>query len=318
MLKKFAIILIITTGITFANDAVFKGNGRNLLPVRETNVQMVSELIYITYGKGLGFQVEVINTFKNWGKATDLTVGFPFKVYYPGIEEDSIGTIRKNYSPDFEVYADGIKLKTRLNYNNNYSDEYNVVYLFNLHFDPGETKILRHKYTVGGTITSTGEWDFEYILKTGALWKGNIESIAIVVEIPLVDVQKVQAVWPSERSAFKENGNVYLTWKFVNIKPDFNLTLGGFSNYFNSLAFENIADMIQTNELPVYIKGNKRYLRNLIFARFGYPFKNPFVRAQFYYNNKILKNITLKPNKDFKITDIPSKYLALVKKLNEK
>jgi len=245
-------------------------------------------------------------------------VGFPFKVYYPGIEKDSLGFIRENFDPHFKVYADGIELPTNMNYSKNYSEEYNVIYLFNLHFGKNETKILRHKYTVGGTYFSQGGWEFEYVLKTGALWNGNIESIAIVLEIPVEKVQKFQTVWPREKNVFSRGNKIFLTWKYENIKPDFNLKLGGFSNYLNGMRPEDLLNKVDSNKIQLYRPGYRRYLINLIFARYGYPFKNPFVRAQFYFKNKIMKKITFKPRKDFNIKDVPQKYLVLVKKLRNK
>lgn len=35
-----------------------------------------------------------------------------------------------------------------------------------------------------------------------------------------------------------------------------------------------------------------RYARNKVFASYGYPFKNPFVRAQFYYEGSPYKEST--------------------------
>ena len=282
MRQSFIIIQFFLFTICYSNDSVFKGNGETLKPVQATDVQMVSELIYITY-TGDNFNVEVTATFKNHGSETDLRIGFPFDVYYPGIEDDSLYDISKEYNPNFQVTADGILLQSKPQFPGS-SSEYNVVYLFNLHFDQNETIILNHKYSVGGSNSSIGDWDFKYIMETGSLWYDNIESIAIVLEIPIENVTKFQTVSPKEHAAFQQDDKIFLTWKFQNIKPTFNLELGGLPFVFNNQTvnefFNTINEFLNPNEngyMGYMGDENKRYYKNLIFAIYGYPFKNPFV-----------------------------------------
>ncbi len=62
-------------------------------------------------------------------------------------------------------------------------------------------------------------------------------------------------------------------------------------------------------------EGERRYLINLIFAIYGYPFKNPFVRNQFYSQRNIFHKIKFKPDEHFNISKIPKEYLEIVEKL---
>jgi len=317
MFLRSIILLLLILNFILANDTVIKGQGENIQPAKSADVQMVSELIYITYGKGLGFEVNVIATFKNHGPSVDLSVGFPFEVFYPGIEDDSLNEISKEYDPNFTVRADGIELETNEHLTSKLIAGYNVIYLFNLHFNENEIKIIEHKYTVGGSYGSNGVWNFNYIMKTGSNWKGKIESISIVLEIPKNDVPKFQNIIPSEHNAFEKDNNIFLTWKFEEIKPDFDLIASGSDDLLYINTKKEVVNLIKTK---IDYLGNNRYYKNLIFALNGYPFKNPFVWNQFYNLKRYLyalPDIELKQNDNFKIEDIPSEQMELIKKLNE-
>jgi hypothetical protein len=321
MWKFTFLVFLIFIELTWANDAVYKGNGSDLKPVQESNVQMVSELIYITYGPGMGVDVDVITTFKNHGPAVDLQVGFPIILAGLWDIEDTLHTLPEKYDPGFEIWIDGLKVQTIRQITGEKSEgNFDILYLFNVHFEKNETKIFKHHYNAGGYYSSIGDWSFEYILKTGALWKDKVESIAIVVEIPKYYIPEVQTVWPKEQKVLEDKKSVYLIWKYIDIDPDFNLKLGRLPamwrlktaeellDYLASLQF-NSADLMMLNE------GERRYLINLIFAIYGYPFKNPFVRNQFYSQRNIFHKIKFKPDEHFNISKIPKEYLEIVEKL---
>lgn len=318
MKSKILFSLLLFSLICFANDSIYKGDGITVYPVKSSNIQMVAEVVYITEGVGLGWQVEVVATFRNYGPAETVQIGFPFRAYTPGFEFDPDSMDIEDYpvKPKFHAYVDGIEVPSapKIGIKNPELDIlYDLVYTFNVHFAKDETKMIRHLYTVGGNMSSSGDEEFTYVLKTGSLWKGNIESVAIIVELSKKAASKIDYIWPKEHNVIEKSNTLLLTWKFKNIKPDFDLEIGKLS--FVNQQWKSLDTLLVYYEKFPYIykkKGVYRYLKNAIFALYGYPFKNQFVNSQFYlemtsdmWGNKEYR---FKENPLFKISDIPEKY----------
>jgi len=138
---------------------------------------------------------------------------------------------------------------------------------------------------VGGDV-------FTYILRTGSLWKDSIEKLSITLEIDKKDAPYWQSVFPPEQKAEERGGKLYLYWSYENIKPGFDLTVEHLPTVFSNLSLAEILKHPDLSVDELLKRANTpgieihpewaRYFRNLTYARYGYPFKNPYVRAQFY------------------------------------
>lgn len=216
--------LFTTVNPVFGNDAVYHGSGVTVYPTKHDNIQLVSEVITITKGVGLGWGVEAVLNFKNHGNKTSIQMGFPFDTDGPNDPDDKEENVP---DPRFRTFIDGKELKVTKKKGWSKSPwqdlSFPIVYTFTVPFERGETRSIRHTYSVRGTEWSNGEYEFKYILKTGALWKGVIESIKAIMILPGSTAAEVTTIKPLEHNRQKKQEATVLSWEFHNIKPDFNI-----------------------------------------------------------------------------------------------
>jgi hypothetical protein len=290
------------------NDAVFSGDGVTVFPVKTADIQMVTDSVAIKRGGDLGWLVEVITTFKNYGPDTVVQIGFPFNYATPetaDTEFEGEFPIR----PDFKAFVDDKPVPVtpkRGALSEDTGLAYDLVYLFNVNFRQGESKTIRQTYTVGGTQNSMGGNIFNYILKTGSLWKDSIENLSIALEIEKKDAPYWQSVSPPEHKAEDRGGKLYLYWSYKNIKPNFDLTVEHLPIGLSNLTADELLKhpdlsvgeiLEQVNSQGAYLEPKwARYFRNLTYARYGYPFKSPFIRAQFYETGNLKENPLFEPS----------------------
>ncbi len=208
----------------FGNDSSYHGSGVTVYPIKNDNIQLVSEVLTITKGAGLGWGVEAVLNFKNHGNKTSVQMGFPFDTdgpNDPGDREEDVP------DPKFRTFVNGEETKVTKKKGWSKSPlqdlNYPIVYTFKVAFEKGESKTIRHTYSVQGTEWSNGEYEFKYILKTGALWKDNIENIKIKMILPKSSVSEITRIAPKEHKVDQDQDNNLLFWEFYDIKPDFNI-----------------------------------------------------------------------------------------------
>lgn len=211
MLKHFisvAIIVLLSSApaIVQADDSVYSGDGYHVYPIQNSDVQLVAETIVITDkyafsgGPRFGddrFTINVDMTFKNHGPDTTLQMGFPVMVNNRGGEIVEIDT-------HFRTWVNGKKVKVirkqgipnPLNENLRFSK---TVYTYSVSFKQGETKEIKHSYNVGGFDVNTGRWELEYILRTGALWKGVIEDFSLIYKTHISKAKNIFGFLPREQ-----------------------------------------------------------------------------------------------------------------------
>jgi len=298
MLKNLisvAIILLLTSAPTIvqADDTVYSGDGYNVYPIQNSDVQLAQETIVITDnyafsgGPRFGhdrFTINVDMTFKNHGPDTTLQMGFPVLIDARDGEAVEIKT-------HFRTWVNGkeVKITRKQGVPNPLKDDWhfsNTVYTYTVSFNRGETKKIKHSYKVGGSDTSVGSWELKYILRTGALWKGVIEDFSLTYKTHISKAKDIVGFLPREQKAIVKGKALHLLWNFQNFEPqnDF-LVMGGSSQYHwmaTSVAQDiNVKDVKKSYSYES--SAILRYVKNKVFASYGYPFKSPFVRAQFYY-----------------------------------
>lgn len=315
----FLCFLLICSGRT--DDAVYFGDGASVFPLQSNDIQMVSEIIYIKYTNSKFWKVEVEEKFKNHGSATDVQIGFPFDTFEEfDIPDDYTGNtenIKSEYDPKFKTYINGEAVEVVSKYglkNPQINFHSKWVYTSDVHFDEQEEKVVRHTYVVEGESNSIGQATFKYILKTGALWKGNIENISIKLEMKDNDASVFYEISPAEHKARKEGEKISLNWEYQNLKPDFNIIISSLRR--PPTAIDGNIKLYSKNKLPdneAYL----RYMRNQVFAHYGYPFKNPFWNAHFYSEYyKTYLNYQLDSN--FKMEKIKQEHLDFIGRIREK
>jgi len=331
MFKKLILLLIIVLlanapTIIQADDSVYMGDGYHVYPIQNSDVQLVAETIVITDsyafrdGPRFGsdrFTINVDMTFKNQGPDTTLQMGFPIIIVYRDSESIEIKT-------NFRTWVNGkeVAITRKQGMPNPLKEDMDfskTVYTYTVSFKKGETKKIKHSYNVGGTDFNTGRWELEYILRTGALWKGRIEDFSLTYKTHLAKAKNIIGFRPREQRAVLKGNALDLLWNFKNYKPkkDF-LVVGGATDINPTLLVESslsedmkaIASDPTTRNL--LSPEDLRYAKNKVFASYGYPFKSPFVRAQFYYPGS-----SYKESASFSEKKISKEHLAYVEFLSK-
>lgn len=83
-----------------ADDAVYRGDGIDVYPLENTDIQMVAEVITITRRGSDRFDVDVDMTFKNHGAKTTVQMGFPI------LADESDGE-RTEFDPHLKTWVNG-------------------------------------------------------------------------------------------------------------------------------------------------------------------------------------------------------------------
>jgi len=174
------------------------------------SVRMVSERVQARVSTEL---IEVDCTFlmKNEGPADTVLVGFP---------DGSMGGENCNDLMSFRSWVDGHEVEcTRLpdaqaapGDSEACIDYWWVKPVF---FPRGGARILRDRYTVWPeSFPGLGLGAFEYILSTGASWKGNIGTAEVTATLTDIPPEWVTRTLPEAR----RSGRVY-RWTFHNFEP---------------------------------------------------------------------------------------------------
>jgi hypothetical protein len=172
---SFLLLLGTSSSIAFANDGYWSSTGAAFpFKKRHHSIQMMAEDIRI-HLNDKNARVEVLFTFKNHGKATAVTMGFP--------EEGYNGPERTIHG--FRSWVDGapVKVKRRkLRPQDEAEMGWRAAYLKDVKFGAGQTRKVRVSYTgdYGGDVSGKG--NLSYVLRTGNSWKGPIGQCRVTVD----------------------------------------------------------------------------------------------------------------------------------------
>jgi|WetSurMetagenome_2_1015567.scaffolds.fasta_scaffold120901_1 hypothetical protein len=152
----------------------------------------------------------------NEGKARKIQIGYPNMSYY------SNSDFRQFRFNPINVYENGEKINDvrfykpdTLNLRNN--DNHNKPwYLWDTHFDENETRVIILSYSLPhGVIKNNLYYSFDYLLSSGAGWKGNIDTAEIVVNLKNLDKNLILKTSPDN---FTISGN-QIVWKLYGFEP---------------------------------------------------------------------------------------------------
>lgn len=346
------ILLTVISSVTFADDGAFEGEGANVYPISNNDVQMVSETINISYIPGeynnpnnirsSYWEVDVTMHFLNHGPPATIQMGFPFKEpYSPDYRpDDDENTDSSEEEPAyaFKSYVNGKSVKTITKkgvLNPELPERYNFekVMTFSVHFNAGEKKVIRHTYNVGGESYSDGSSFLKYILITGGLWRGVIEDCEITLKAPAKVLANFDDISPREHNARVEKDTVFLSWSFKNLKPDFDLELtkyGDRNPQDRHDPFLGNTDLPLTKEiLDSFLYANKKELSvkraeelrhhiNRIYAYYGYRFQKPQLKDLYYYPGSSYRTGSpYREDTSFSEDKIPTNHKLFIKYLHD-
>ncbi len=235
----YLIFLFPTT--LLGDDTLVGGNGYTVFPINTDKIQMLSEHVKITMGSYNSSEsavpirkafVRCIFVFKNISnKGIKAIVGFPTDIYdgYGGlilpdlndftsyisgrpvkveIKKEIIGEKTKIAitAPTFQYYEGGQK-KVK---------PYRYWYTWEVNFPALKKVVLKNSYWITLSSDQEKQW-FDYILTTGANWKGNIGKAVIEVIYPSAKDLKKRVIKIEPEGYMTYGNKIY--WEFKNFKP---------------------------------------------------------------------------------------------------
>lgn len=309
-----SVVLLVSVPDALANDGYYAGDGATIRPAQTTHVQLAGESVVVTMwgpdesspgNRRMKWRVDATLHFRNLGEPTTVLMGFPFGPQinvYPGKSERH----RDYWDPHFRTWVDGEETATTimgaLPDAGLHRPEGETVYTFPVAFASDQVRTVRHRYWAGGYASSPGQSDFSYILTTGALWAGHIDTAVVRVIFPQKEANQVDVVCPHEHDSWREGEQIVLEWRWQDLEPDFDLTVRSFpralhemaldeltagtQRYWRGYSFGSVFDDERPNPCEV------RWFCNRTLAEYGYPFHTAFVRAQFYQDGKLKEDPT--------------------------
>ena len=174
---------VVLTGTSFGDDTFIYDNGHAVYPINTDKVRMVSEKITVKMGERhahVACEFIFENTTQNEITAK---LGFPSLEHRPELAES--GQLR-----NFTSSINGVKAKVELK--NELGKKYDPVlkksfefirpwHIWNVVFPPEQKITIENYYDVSLSFNYYNRW-FEYILTTGANWKGPIGYAVIEIE----------------------------------------------------------------------------------------------------------------------------------------
>jgi hypothetical protein len=202
-------------------------------PIRSGDVRLCDERIDIDLYEDY-YTVRVDYNFKNEGGAQPVSMGFP----------NVSGSYMLAPITDFEAFEGKKKLKSYRKNDDSSKDEYQRKFFecFDLSFAAGEKKNIVNTYRSGYVRDYDGTHrSLTYILKTGALWKGTIDSVMAYIHLNNFTIEDMAGrtgycyldkklntvsygpltIAPSRYSHNKKTNT--LEMKFTDVEPDFDI-----------------------------------------------------------------------------------------------
>lgn len=224
------LLLLIAAGTTVSCCALVADdsgmsivNGGAVQPLdQHPSIRMVREAVDIKLGKIAGDDWPVFVRcqfqFNNDGPATDATIGFP-EAAEAGGDTSFLGRLK-----GFKSWVDGKQavvkyMPSSKNPKGELAQRYKAWYVKKVHFDAGQSRTVVDVYSarLGVSGDSSGEmsFNFAYILRTGANWKGLIDEAIIRADESAAG--KGYSIEATPSGYKSRNGK--FTWTFKSFKP---------------------------------------------------------------------------------------------------
>ncbi|MVN20857.1 hypothetical protein [Mucilaginibacter arboris] len=275
-MSKYLLLLILFNLIglfTYADIIPNPINVKGIVPAQPVNIQMVSELVTVDLYKDSSF-VECVFNMHNFDKAQDLEIGFPIMNFYLWSSNLSESLTSQKTKNQFEVFVRENKInkvdifvpqnllsmlsghdgQERYKLLQDYQNQNKPWYLWKVHFDQNESLKIIVKYRLPSGAVKSNRF-FNYLLSTGAAWKGPIENAKVVVNLKNIPTDQLLSTTPKEH--FKINGQ-QLIWNFKNLQPTIK------DDIF--IKYEAVKGQYKSfmDKLPVWYIDGKKYLSSNI------------------------------------------------------
>lgn len=177
--RALAVLLLTAlTSLVHADDGWWStAGGMASFGKSHPTIRMVSEDLNIQLREGRNARVDVLFTFRNEGRATQVTMAFP-ETY----EMRTMGSL-----DGFKTWVDGKRVSvqrkiTKKGDPNEPDSEGSAVWLKTVPFRADQTRKVRVTYNAWYSGNTSGDLSLSYVFTTGASWKGPIGTCKITVD----------------------------------------------------------------------------------------------------------------------------------------
>ena len=202
---------------------------KGIVPRYPVNIQMVSEKVVVDLFKDSSIVTCTFN-MKNFGNSKEIEIGFPMMSFYNW--RDNTADVKDKfdvwvndklinkvniYIPEElkkDVNEDITAINSRLSLAENENKPW---YLWKTKFAKNESVQIIVKYSLPSGVTKLKNY-FNYLLSTGAGWKGKIIQADVIVN--LKDIPADQLIKISPAGYIKTDKQI--SWTFKNLEPTTN------------------------------------------------------------------------------------------------
>jgi len=216
MKKLIVSVLIILQGLNIKADiAPDPIRAKGITVLQPTDIKLTYEKVTVDLTLDSSF-VHCYFRLHNEGKARKIQIGYPNMSYYSNNNRRNFKSNPINVSENGKkidninfYIPDSINLRNNDNNNKPW-------YLWDTNFDENETRVIVVTYSLPqGIVKNNLYYKFEYLLSTGAGWKGVIDTAEIIVNLKNFDKDLILKTFPAN---FTSTGN-QIVWKLHNIEP---------------------------------------------------------------------------------------------------
>jgi hypothetical protein len=319
------LLLVFSIVTTNANDAFLGSRGGNVFPIiRNESIRMVKEEIKVVMEKD-SCRVYCKFWFKNLGtKAENVFMGFPD--YFEDISQGS--NPLRNFTCAVNGQETEFDKRTQTTEVDNIPDlkRYEKWFCWNVQFKPGETVLVENNYNgdLGGS--ADGTCSFSYLIGTAQTWSSTIANGKVIFDYSKIASKSfVDTTFYSDRTLPKGlERNIYndsTVFSYNNYLPKWNETLkvnllcfwkcpyGELQKGLTEYPFQN-----NRFKSPTFSKQMLRLMRNEVFARHGYVFKDLELQNYFAAMSWYKADRTFNPNQ---LNEFELLFLKYIKDLEE-
>lgn len=344
------LLLLLAPATALGDGATVKQGPGGVFPLQNQDVQMVEETIDVEVQRDHLLAddnlatVTVTYLFRNHAdRAVSIDMGFPVawdeaEFYIQG--RNCLNRSTHNAVRDFTVTLDGAPVQAQLRPGRKglrtgcLRDDaaerarereaaarekgpwYNEFYVWPVSFPPKGARTIVNRYVYDARTSSRGgEWNqFEYVLKTGALWRGRIDQVTIHVrfhdrarigtEVSLIGFAEIQGFEadpfdfsieqedarhpsardravispPGARARRSPDGKTELLWHLKRVKPEENISFGYRTAGAARQAIREQLDRVDPRTAPPRVV---QRARETLDALYGRTFEDPAVQRRF-------------------------------------
>lgn len=288
-----------------ANDAFMGSKNGNIFPDKSHQIQMVKERIYITLYRD-SCVVNCKFWFYNHDFVENVEVGFPDFTENPAYTSPRLR--------NFTAIVNGVPVKVgKAVLEKQYTDQTkytDVWFIWRVTFAGKDTTIIENNYTGswGGTYFSKL---FSYTIGTGRTWHDKIVDGQVIFDHSgLVSSSFIKSSNFKNKQIKMLRKPGKIIYRFKNYQPYASDTFGVEVLSYWDFAMEESFEA----ELEAWInsKAEARLMRNEIFARHGYIFKDATLKTYFekqsWYQPRLDFSSDLLNDKELKAVELIKKY----------